>query len=38
MITIQEMTVPLKKFIDTDLESITGKLLKKGLDSNVFIS
>lgn len=32
------MVLPLKKFVDADLELITGKLLKKGLDSNAFIS
>ena len=38
MITITELIQSLKRHLDADLEAIIGKLIKKGIDSNTFIS
>lgn len=38
MITLIELIEKLKRGLDTECESIMTKLLKKGLDSNSFIT
>jgi hypothetical protein len=38
MITIQEMSEKYKRQLEPHLEAIIGKLMKKGMDANAFIS
>ena len=38
MITLHDLSNKVKKMLDSDLDSIFSKLLKKSLDANSFIS